>query len=425
MTESSKTPPPAPEKSNEIVLRLNPKLIFGALGALAVLILAGAALVGLALMGFCFYKLSPASPATASHTPFVRTESDYAAWKSKLQLLGIQKPATPTATGTIGFFDRLLHLPGDGMVRDHFAKRLPPDLELSGIEPLHVEKEGENLAITYRLTLHSRSALSLLPVIDETTSADKTLPREKPLRQLLVLADDLPPGLSYRTANAIPVYTSGESIPLEWKARRVAKVDGHWQVLEAEVLPVETAAADEMRLLREAGTTLVYLLRSDSQKLAADNSRQAALQAFNARMASIQKQVEDYRANALANDPEANLKVVDRESGSGSGTPTSMGIGTLAGAALGAGIGGAAGGGDGAAIGAGAGAGAGLLGGFLAGREHENREMSRANARRNRARSAINAHAETLWAQLVQQYHDELHAAAQLQLLRLKNLAGN
>ncbi len=404
-------------------------LLLGVFGGILVLGFLLLVAVVASYFGYRAFSSNPQSAAsTSAPSQFVSTESDYQTWKNSLQLLGTQTPPVETGEAKIGFWDRLLHLPGDGPARSHLESRMDPNLSLTGLKLVSYDKSDSGFSMSYLASFRSRSTLYLVSIIDEPAPA-KTDAAEKNLRKLLVLADDLPPGKSYQSTSAISVAAVGQPLQYRWAVRRMAKPEGSWQVVEADPLPIERNYAYEGRLLQEAGAAPVYLLRSETERQAAETKRNGALQSFNDRMNSINQQVANFRESRMGDLPAVNAAPVDRHGGSGSGTPTSAGVGTLAGAGLGAGIGAAAGGGDGAAIGAGAGAAAGLLGGIFAGREHEKREIQRANAvrseqmaERNRVLRAIDAQAENLRTQLLQQYAQELQDRAdqQIALLRQK-----
>ncbi|MDD5260622.1 MAG: hypothetical protein PHD76_02125 [Methylacidiphilales bacterium] len=429
---SSGQTPPLPEKSGgkEIVLRLNPMLLLGTFGG--ILVLGFLLLVAVVTIYFGYRTISgnPQSAASASApSKYVATEADYQNWKNSLQLLGAQTPPVETGKTKIGFWDRLLHLPGDGPARNHLESRMDPNLSLTNLKLVSYDKNDSSFSMSYLASFRSRATLYLVSIIDEPAPA-KADAAEKNLRKLLVLSDDLPPGKSYQSINTILIATVDQPLQYHWTARRMAKSEGSWQIFEADPLPLDRNYAYESRLLQEAGGAPVYLLRSETERQAAATKRNSALQSFNDRMNAINQQVANFRQSRMGDLPTINAAPVDRHGGSGSGTPTSAGIGTLAGAGLGAGIGAAAGGGDGAAIGAGAGAAAGLLGGIFAGREHEKREIQRANAvrseqmaERNRVLRAIDTQAESLRTQLLQQYQQELQSRAdqQIALLRQKS----
>ena len=451
MTDStSPQPPPVktePASNKEIVLRFNPMVALGivggilALGFFLILVVAAVFIGYRSLSGNTTLSSTPATTMPASTStaaspgvpiPAASNETDYQQWKSSLQLLGTQKPATSvtdTGEAPAGFWDRLWTLPGSGVAAGYLRQRLGPGLSLSSIKLLAWEKKDHGLELTHLVTLNSSTSLFLVPVLDDPALPKSSID-EKNLHKLLVLADDLPPGKFYQSGNSIPIAAANQPLSYRWTVHRAVKNLFTWDLLETDPLPVERNAAYELRLLQESGPAPAYVLRSEAERQLADGKRNMVLQSFNSRIAAINQQVGSFRETQMATLPSVRSAPVDRKSGSGSGTPTSMGIGTAAGAGLGAGIGAAAGGGDGAAIGAGAGAVAGLLGGYFAGREHEKREMSRANAarseelaERNRLVRAIDVQVDAMRSQLLQQYAAELKVLADQQLLRLQQRA--
>ena len=439
MTDSSgSTPPPIKSDtgSKEIVLRFNPMIILGIIGGLLAL-----GFILILIVVALFFGLRAANSTTTSTSAASRTTTPlavapldsnaaYQQWKNSLQLLGTQKPsAVDTGAAPAGFWDRLWTLPGDNVVSDYLRQRIDPGLTLAGLKLLAWEKRSDGLELTHLVTLNSTANLFLVPVLDDPAPPKSSI-EEKNLHKLLVLADDLPPGKFYQSTNSIPVASANQPLSYRWSIHRATRSGLGWNLSQADPLPVERNVAFELRMLQESGPAPVYVLRSETERQEADGKRSLTLQAFNSRIAAINQQVGGFRESQVATLPSVRNMPVDRKSGSGSGTPTSMGVGTLAGAGLGAGIGAAAGGGDGAAIGAGAGAVAGLLGGYFAGREHEKREIQRANAvrdeqlaERNRLVRAIDAQADAMRSQLLQQYAAELKVLADQQLARLQQRA--
>ena len=370
----------------------------------------------IAMAAGCVFLIAALLVAYGALRPSVSTGNDelagpaasYSAWKEAHERFAAN-PASllgkADARQSLGWVDRTFHLPPEKAVIPSLLRRLPPGMELAGLEPVGWRANGSDMAIDYRVTLRTDAAVDSVPVL--WVLPNSKLGRTGLLLPKLVYADDLPSGKMYNETAKLPVYAAGQKIVLPWTVTRVSKADGTWRVLEAEPLLIGASPSFERQMISENPSARV--LRPETTLAAAKGKAAAALQDIHDRAARIDSQVSEYRTTTMwtVQAPPPNY-----HGGAGSGTPTSTGIGVLGGAGGGAGIGALAGGGDGAAIGAGAGAVVGGLVGFFAGQEHERREQARQTTARNEAIQEANArvadYANSLWARL----NDELTAAA-------------
>jgi hypothetical protein len=384
--------------------------------ALAIITVAGFA-------GYAYYSNQKIASSDGLITP-QKMQADYLQWSQSRQRLGDWN--TGLTSGEVlpvkktGFWESWFVLPPDSVARNALLKTLPVGYELKDFKLGGYEKSGENYSLTYNLTLVAKEDQFLTPAQRYNPAAkSKSFLRYSPY---LVYSQDLPAGLSYSSEGSRQVFIAGQTIPLAWQVRSLSKIEGGWQLSDAEPLPFTRNPEFESRALAESGGRGTLLLRSGSELSRADQQAVLAVSDLDARIASIESDSAGYRRNLLANLPSRG---VDRGGASGSGTPTKAGIGTLAGAGTGALIGGLAGGGDGAAIGAGAGAVAGLFGGYIVGRSDEKRAADRQNYARNSALNQAESQAANYKSSLYRQLEEELKLKADQHNATLRNNFGN
>ena len=410
--QKSEEPPPPPLKQPFTLPRWLP--FAGLAGA--------AGLLGLALL-FGIYAFLR-GPSFSKNDDELRTpqvlQADYARWSSSLRqitqaaldssapAIPVLPPAVPADSATLGWWERWRNLPPEGLARSVLARRLPPQIELTGLKPLRMLKNEEGVSVDYQIRLKAKEDILLAPVVPVTVPPGISAAHQR-LVPRVVYAYDLPPGKVFDLAQARTVIPAGTTLEGGWTLRQAVLSSGTWMALSADLLPMTRIPALEAIFVREATTPPPALLRSKGELENGEAKRRAAAQSLDDRIAAIQADVKQYRQNLMAGVPAA---MKNKGFGAGSGVPTAAGVGAVGGAATGAGIGAMAGGGDGAAIGAGAGAFAGMLiGALVAHHEHE-KKVEQEKAARRQAVAAVEREVAEHERRLMRELENELNQEA-------------
>jgi len=382
--------------------------------------LAGAAaLLGLVLLTGLYLLLR--GPSYSKNDDELRTpqmlQADYARWSTALRqitqaaldsnspALSILPPAVAADPSTLGWWNRWKNLPPEGLSKSVLARRLPPQIELTGLTPLRMRQEDDGVSVDYAIRLKAKEDILIAPVVSVSFPPGIS-PTHQRLAPRIVYAYDLPPGKVFDLAQAKTVIPAGTTLEGGWTLRRAVRSSGTWMALSADLLPMTRIPALESIFARETSNPPPALLRSRGELENGEAKRRTAAQALEERLAAISADVKQYRQNLMAGVPAA---MKSKGFGPGSGAPTAAGIGALGGAATGAGIGAMAGGGNGAAIGAGAGAFAGMLiGALVANSEHE-KQVEQEKAARRQAVAAVERQVVDYEKKLIREFENELN----------------
>jgi hypothetical protein len=385
--------------------------------------LAGAAvLLGLTLLSGLIILLR--GPSYSKNDDELRTpqvlQADYARWSSALRqtsqaaldssapALPVLPPAVAADPATLGWWNRWRNLPPEGLAKSVLARRLPPQIELTGLKPLRMLQNEDGVSVDYQIRIRAKEDILLAPVVPVSVPPGLSATHQRLLPRV-VYAYDLPPGKVFDLAQARTAIPAGATLEGGWTLRRAVLSSGTWMALSADLLPMTRIPALEAIFVREATTPPPALLRSRGELENGEAKRRAAAQSLDDRLAAIREDVKQYRQNLMAGVPAA---MKNRGFGAGSGVPTAAGVGALGGAATGAGIGAMAGGGDGAAIGAGAGAFAGMLiGALVAHHEHE-KKVEQEKAARRQAVAAVEREVAEHERRLMRELENELNQEA-------------
>jgi hypothetical protein len=408
LQKSEEPPPPLPQKKP---LSLPPWLPLAGLGG-AALFLALALLTGL----YLFLR----GPSYSTNDDELRTPSnlqaDYARWSSSLRqisqtaldssapALPILPAAVPADPATLGWWDRWRNLPPEGLAKAVLARRLPPQIELTGLKPLRLLQNQDGVSVDYEIRLKASEDILLAPVLS-VDAAPGLSPTHQRLLPRLVFAYDLPPGKVFDLAQARTAIPAGTTLTGGWTLRQAVLSSNQWKALSADLLPMTRISALELIFTRESSLPPPALLRSRGELENGEAKRRAAAQSLDDRLAAIRADVKQYRQNLLAGVPAA---MKNKGFGAGSGVPTAAGVGVVGGAATGAGIGALAGGGDGAAIGAGAGAFAGMLIGALVAHSEHEKKVEQEKAARRQAVAAVEREVAEHERRLMRELENEL-----------------
>ena len=410
--QKSEEPPPLPQRRR---LSLPPWLpIAGLAGA--------AAILGLALLTGLYLFLR--GPSYSKNDDELRTpqvlQADYARWSSSLRQIAevamdsgapaipVLPSAVPPDPATLGWWNRWQNLPPEGLAKTVLSRRLPPQIELTGLKPLRMLQNEDGVSVDYEIRIKAKEDILLAPVVPVSIPAGLSATHQRLLPRM-VFAYDLPPGKVFDLAQAKTVIPAGTTLEGGWTLRQAVLSSGTWMALSADLLPMTRIPALEAIFVREATTPPPALLRSRGELENGEAKRRAAAQSLDDRLAAITADVKQYRQNLMAGVPAA---MKNKGFGAGSGVPTAAGVGALGGAATGAGIGAMAGGGDGAAIGAGAGAFAGMLiGALVAHHEHE-KKVEQEKAARRQAVAAVERDVRDYENRLLREFENELKQEA-------------
>ena len=381
-----------------------------------------AVLTGLALLTGLYLVLR--GPSYSKNDDELRTpqmlQADYARWSSGLRQMTqaaldanapsvpVLAPAVPADPSTLGWWKRWRSLPPEGLAKTVLLRRLPPQIELTGLTPLRMLQEEDGVSVDYEIRLKAKEDIVLAPVVPVgippglSSTHQRLLPR-------MVYAYDLPPGKVFDLAQAKTVIPAGSTLIGGWTLRRAVRSSGTWMALDADLLPMTRIPALEAIFVKEATLPPPALLRSKAELENGEAKRRASFQSLEDRLTAIAADVKQYRQGLMAGVPAA---MKNKGFGAGSGVPTAAGIGAVGGAATGAGIGAMAGGGDGAAIGAGAGAFAGMLiGALVAHHEHE-KQVEQEKAARRQAVAAVERDVKEYERKRMQDFENELNQEA-------------
>jgi len=385
--------------------------------------LAGAALLlglGLLISGYLLLR----GPSFSKNDDELRTpqvlQADYARWSSSLRqitqaamdssapAIPVLPSAVPADAVTLGWWNRWRNLPPEGLARVVLARRLPPQVELTGLKPLRLLQNEDGVSVDYEIRLKAKEDILLAPVVPVAIPPGLSATHQRLLPRV-VYAYDLPPGKVFDLAQARTVIPAGTTLEGGWTMRQAVLSSGSWMALSADLLPMTRIPALEAIFVREASTPPPALLRSRGELENGEAKRRAATQSLDDRLTAIRADVKQYRQNLMAGVPAA---MKNKGFGAGSGVPTAAGVGAVGGAATGAGIGAMAGGGDGAAIGAGAGAFAGMLiGALVAHHEHE-KKVEQEKAARRQAVAAVEREVAEHERKLMRELENELNQEA-------------
>jgi len=381
-----------------------------------------AVLTGLALLTGLYLVLR--GPSYSKNDDELRTpqmlQADYARWSSGLRQMTqaaldanapsvpVLAPAVPADPSTLGWWKRWRSLPPEGLAKTVLLRRLPPQIELTGLTPRRMLQEEDGVSVDYEIRLKAKEDIVLAPVVPVgippglSSTHQRLLPR-------MVYAYDLPPGKVFDLAQAKTVIPAGSTLIGGWTLRRAVRSSGTWMALDADLLPMTRIPALEAIFVKEATLPPPALLRSKAELENGEAKRRASFQSLEDRLTAIAADVKQYRQGLMAGVPAA---MKNKGFGAGSGVPTAAGIGAVGGAATGAGIGAMAGGGDGAAIGAGAGAFAGMLiGALVAHHEHE-KQVEQEKAARRQAVAAVERDVKEYERKRMQDFENELNQEA-------------
>ena len=142
--------------------------------------LTGAAvLLGLGLLTGLYLLLR--GPSYSKNDDELRTpqvlQADYARWSSSLRqitqmafdssapALPILPPAVLPDPSTLGGWNRWRNLPPEGLVRSVLARRLPPQIELTGLKPLRMLQNEDGVSVDYQIRLKAKEDILLAPVV--------------------------------------------------------------------------------------------------------------------------------------------------------------------------------------------------------------------------------------------------------------------
>ena len=410
--QKSEEPPPSPKKKPVALPAWLPSA--GLAGA--------AVLLGLTLLSGLIILLR--GPSYSKNDDELRTpqvlQADYARWSSALRqtsqaaldssapALPVLPPAVAADPATLGWWNRWRNLPPEGLAKSVLARRLPPQIELTGLKPLRMLQNEDGVSVDYQIRIRAKEDILLAPVVPVSVPPGLSATHQRLLPRV-VYAYDLPPGKVFDLAQARTAIPAGATLEGGWTLRRAVLSSGTWMALSADLLPMTRIPALEAIFVREATTPPPALLRSRGELENGEAKRRAAAQSLDDRLAAIREDVKQYRQNLMAGVPAA---MKNRGFGAGSGVPTAAGVGALGGAATGAGIGAMAGGGDGAAIGAGAGAFAGMLiGALVAHHEHE-KKVEQEKAARRQAVAAVEREVAEHERRLMRELENELNQEA-------------
>ena len=410
--QKSEEPPPSPKKKPMALPAWLPSA--GLAGA--------AVLLGLTLLSGLIILLR--GPSYSKNDDELRTpqvlQADYARWSSALRqtsqaaldssapALPVLPPAVAADPATLGWWNRWRNLPPEGLAKSVLARRLPPQIELTGLKPLRMLQNEDGVSVDYQIRIRAKEDILLAPVVPVSVPPGLSATHQRLLPRV-VYAYDLPPGKVFDLAQARTAIPAGATLEGGWTLRRAVLSSGTWMALSADLLPMTRIPALEAIFVREATTPPPALLRSRGELENGEAKRRAAAQSLDDRLAAIREDVKQYRQNLMAGVPAA---MKNRGFGAGSGVPTAAGVGALGGAATGAGIGAMAGGGDGAAIGAGAGAFAGMLiGALVAHHEHE-KKVEQEKAARRQAVAAVEREVAEHERRLMRELENELNQEA-------------
>ncbi len=410
--QKSEEPPPLPKKETKA---LPPWLPLAGLSGAAVLL-------GLTLLTGLYLLLR--GPSFSKNDDELRTpqvlQADYTRWSSSLRqisqaaqdssapALPILPPAGAADPATLGWWNRWRNLPPEGLARSVLARRLPPQIELTAIQPLRLIQNEESVSVDYQIRIKAKEDILLSPVVPVSVAPGLSATHQRLLPRL-VYAYDLPPGKVFDLAQARTVIPAGTTLEGGWTLRQAVLSSGQWMALSADLLPMTRIPALEAIFVREASTPPPALLRSRGELENGEAKRRAAAQSLDDRLAAIRGDVKQYRQNLMAGVPAA---MKNKGFGAGSGVPTAAGMGAVGGAATGAGIGALAGGGDGAAIGAGAGAFAGMLVGALVAHHEHEKKVEQEKAARRQAVAAVEREVAEHERRLMRELENELNQEA-------------
>jgi len=410
--QKNEEPPPLPKK---------PALSFPAWLSTAGLV-GGAVLLGLSLLSGVYFLLR--GPSYSKNDDELRTpqvlQADYARWSSSLRqitqvaldssapAIPVLSPAVPADPSTLGWWNRWRNLPPEGLARSVLARRLPPQIELTGLKPLRMLQNENGISVDYQIRLKSKEDILLAPVVSVAIPPGISATHQRLLPRM-VYAYDLPPGKVFDLAQARTVIPAGTTLEGGWTLRQAVLSSGTWMALSADLLPMSRIPALEAIFAREATTPPPALLRSRGELENGEAKRRAAAQSLDDRLAAIRADVKQYRQNLMAGVPAA---MKNKGFGAGSGVPTGAGVGAMGGAATGAGIGAMAGGGDGAAIGAGAGALAGMLIGALVAHSEHEKKVEEEKAARRQAVASVEREVAEYERRLMRELENELNQEA-------------
>ena len=410
--QKSEEPPPLPKKETKA---LPPWLSLAGLSGAAVLL-------GLALLTGLYLLLR--GPSFSKNDDELRTpqvlQADYARWSSALRqisqvatdssapALPILPPAVAADPATLGWWNRWRNLPPEGLAKSVLARRLPPQIELTGLKPLRMLRNEDGVFVDYQIRLRTKEDILLAPVVPVSVAPGLSATHQRLLPRV-VYAYDLPPGKVFDLAQARTAIPAGTTLEGGWTLRQAVLSSGTWMALSADLLPVTRIPALEAIFVKEVTTPPPALLRSRGELENGEAKRRAAVQSLDDRLAAIRADVKQYRQNLMAGVPAA---MKNKGFGAGSGVPTAAGMGAVGGAATGAGIGAIAGGGDGAAIGAGAGAFAGMLIGALVAHSEHEKKVEQEKAARRQAVAAVEREVAEHERRLMRELENELNQEA-------------
>ena len=410
--QKSEEPPPLPKKETKA---LPPWLPLAGLTGTAVLL-------GLALLTGLYLLLR--GPSFSKNDDELRTpqvlQSDYARWSSALRqisqvatdssapALPILPPAVAADPATLGWWNRWRNLPPEGLAKSVLARRLPPQIELTGLKPLRMLRNEDGVSVDYQIRLRTKEDILLAPVVPVSVAPGLSATHQRLLPRV-VYAYDLPPGKVFDLAEARTAIPAGTTLEGGWTLRQAVLSSGTWMALSADLLPMTRVPALEAIFVKEITTPPPALLRSRGELENGEAKRRAAAQSLDDRLAAIRADVKQYRQNLMAGVPAA---MKNKGFGAGSGVPTAAGVGAVGGAATGAGIGAIAGGGDGAAIGAGAGAFAGMLIGALVAHSEHEKKVEQEKAARRQAVAAVEREVAEHERRLMRELENELNQEA-------------
>ncbi|NBT90836.1 MAG: MBL fold metallo-hydrolase [Verrucomicrobia bacterium] len=255
--QKSEEPPPLPKKARAALPPWLP--LAGVAGA--------AALLGLALVTGLYFLLRGSS--YSKNDDELRTpqmlQADYARWSSGLRQITqaaldgnapavpVLAPAVPTDPSTLGWWERWRNLPPEGLAKTVLARRLPPQIELTGLTPRRMLQEEDAVSVDYEIRLKAREDIVLAPVVPVAIPPGLSSTHQRLLPRM-VYAYDLPPGKVFDLAQAKTVIPAGTTVIGGWTLRRAVRSSGTWMALSADLLPMTRIPALEAIFVKEATT---------------------------------------------------------------------------------------------------------------------------------------------------------------------------
>ena len=281
LQKSEEPPPPPPVKKPFSLPSWLP--LAGLTGA--------ALLLGLGLVTSLYFFLR--GPSFSKNDDELRTpqvlQADYARWSSSLRqitqaAMDSSAPAIPVLPSAVaadaaalGWWNRWRNLPPEGLARAVLARRLPPQIELTGLKPLRLLQNEDGVSVDYEIRLKAKEDILLAPVVPVAIPPGLSAIHQRLLPRV-VYAYDLPPGKVFDLAQARTVIPAGTTLEGGWTLRQAVLSSGSWMALSADLLPMTRIPALEAIFVREATTPPPALLRSRGELENGEAKRRAATQ---------------------------------------------------------------------------------------------------------------------------------------------------